>query len=247
MSARADDLFDPAVAAWMAGAAAEIDVDLEVEWVRLVNRLRDEGQEELAHTASPVERAQGARWWPGRDHDRARREYFDEPQNAPRRAAALRMLAVAAVVVALLAFTGPLVVRTSVTIVNFVQEVVETPSTTTTTTVERPSGTSAPQPTTAGTTDLAHAPILDGDQYRLTLRQVHEQLNAAIGFGREDYVQLEGADTLLEGLLGQRTEYDAELRDTIGHLRQAMRAQDRRAASAAHTIIDRIQRETAGG
>ena len=227
MSSRTDDLFDPAVAAWLASAAAEIDVDLEREWVRLVDRIREETEERA-------------------DADRNRREDLGDPDRVRGRGAAWRLLAVAAVVLALLALTGPLVVRTSVTIVNFVQEVVE-PPVTTTTTFQRPSATSAPQTSTASTTDLAHAPILDGDQYRLTLRQVHEQLNAAIGFGREDYAQLEGADALLEGLLGQRTEYDAELRDTIGHLRQAMRAHDRRAASAAHTIIDRIQRETAGG
>ena len=79
----------------------------------------------------------------------------------------------------------------------------------------------------------------------MTLRQVHEQLNAAIGFGRSNYAALEGADDRIETLLGQDPQYDARLRDVIGHIRQARTFSDRNAASAAHTIIEELERSLA--
>lgn len=109
-----------------------------------------------------------------------------------------------------------------------------------------PPTTTAPPPAPpAAGTDTAHAPIVNGDEYRLTIRRVHDQINAAIGYGRQDYGALEGSDARIEGLLGERPEFDPQLRDTIGHLRQAQRAQDRNAASAAHTIIESIERRLA--
>ncbi|MDQ3107498.1 MAG: hypothetical protein M3Q68_06790, partial [Actinomycetota bacterium] len=108
----------------------------------------------------------------------------------------------------------------------------------------------SPPPTTLPvaappSTDLAHSPILDGSEYRLTLRRVHDQLNQAIGFGQTEYEALAGSDRLVEELLGQQPRFDAQLRDTIGHLRQAQRARDRAAASQAHTIIDGLQKQLA--
>ena len=257
---REDDLFDPLVAACLQRAAEDVPVNIEVEWVRLVDRLAREA-EELATIAA--------------DGDAA-----PAPARRARQWSAGPLLAVAAVVLVLLVIAGPVFVRTTVTVARFVQEVVDAPepsstesdpSATTTTsppptappstfavvppptptpTSPPPSPTTTAPPTTPTTppgTDLAHAPIRDGNEYRLTLRRVHEQLNDAIGFGRSDYAALEGADGLVESMLGQRAEYDARLRDVIGHIRQARNFSDRNAASAAHTIIEEIERELAGG
>ena len=258
MSVRDEELFDPLVAACLQRAADDVPVNIEVEWVRLVDRLSREA-EELASIAGPR---------PGAE--------VPPDQASPRRWSAGPLLAVAAVVLVLMIIAGPVFVRTTVHVVRFVREVVETPeqtfpepepdATTTTTAAPAPPTTFAvvppptptptspptappPPPTTApaAPADLAHAPIRDGNEYRLTLRRVHEQLNDAIGFGRSDYAALDGADALVEGMLGQRPEYDARLRDVIGHLRQARNFSDRNAASAAHTIIEEIERELAGG
>lgn len=118
---------------------------------------------------------------------------------------------------------------------------------TTTTTPPPPATTVAP--TTVETApaigdDPAHEAIVNGDEYRLTIRRVHEQLNDAIGYSSfrpENYGALAGSDQLIESLLGQRPEFDLELRNVIGHLRQAQRASDRNAASAAHSIISSIE------
>ena len=252
---RGDELFDPLVAACLQRAADDVPVNIEVEWVRLVDRLGREA-EELA-TISDVDAA------PARE--RRTRVWSAGP-----------LLAVAAVIIVLLVIAGPVFVRTTVTVARFVQEVVEPsspdpdPQATTTTRSTAPPTTFAlvppptptptsppppptttappPPPTTApAATDLAHAPIRDGSEYRLTLRRVHEQINDAIGFGRTDYEALDGADGLVESMLGQRPEYDARLRDVIGHLRQARNFSDRNAASAAHTIVEEIERELASG
>ena len=47
---RDDDLFDPLVAACMQRAAEDVPVNLEVEWVRLVDRLAREA--EVAHVCA---------------------------------------------------------------------------------------------------------------------------------------------------------------------------------------------------
>ena len=243
-----DELDDVQVRDWLRRAADEVDVDVDVEWVRLVDRLEREARELEGMPAATPGVAPAA----------------PRPAVSPR---VVGLVAVAAVVVALLALAGPVLVRTSVTLVRLVQDVTEPPPTdaappTVVTTAPVPPSTlpppPPPPPTTtppptvpttapAASTDLAHAPIVDGDAYRLAVRRVHNQLNAAIGFGRSDYAALEGADAIVEGLLGQRPQFDADLRDTIGHLRQAMRAQDRNAASAAHTIIEGIERALAEG
>lgn len=235
-----DEFDDVQVREWLVRAADDIEVDVDVEWLRLLDRLERE--------AAEVEAISGVAPDPGAGLRTARSF------------GATALVAVAAIVLLFLALAGPVVVRTSVSVVRFVQDVVEPPpdeapqsTLAPVTTVALPSvastTTSQPSPTTPvpAATDAAHAPIVNGDAYRLTLRQVHNQLNAAIGYGRSDYQALQGADVLIESLLGQRPRFDADLRDTIGHLRQAMRVNDRRAASAAHTIIERIETELALG
>lgn len=222
--------------------ASMIEVDVEVEWRRLVERIEREDHELAAiHAADPAPRLR--RWFPVGS-----------------------LVAVAAIVLLLVLLAGPLLVRVSINTVRFVGEAIEDsgspPATTEPPVVAPPTTAPVPSPTVLPTTappialpgppppstaptDLAHAPILDGNEYRLTLRRVHDQLNAAIGYGRTDYGALAGSEDLVASLLGQQPQFDAELRDTIGHLRQAQRASDRRAASAAHTIIDRIQKQLA--
>ena len=253
MTVRDDDLFDEGVAEWLRRAAADVEVDIEVEWLRLVDRLQREASE-LAAIDGP-EAVSAA-----------------SPSPAPRRTwqSTGPLLAVAAVVLVLLVIGAPVFVHTTVTVARLVQDVVDPPAPTipeaTTTTMPTnpptfapvppptptptsppPPPTTAPPPVTTAPaqTDLAHAPIRDGNEYRLTVRQVHEQLNAAIGFGRSDYAALDGADDRVESLLGRQPQYDARLRDVIGHIRQARNFSDRNAASAAHTIVEEIERELA--
>lgn len=261
---RDDDLFDPLVAACMQRAADDVPVNVEVEWVRLVDRVAREAQE-LASIAG----GRGARAGAGV----AGGDPAAVPAPRTRLWSSGPLLAVAAVIVVLLVIAGPVFVRTTVTVVHFVQDVVEVPDeplpdpVTTTSSVmsprptfapvppPTPTPTSPPPPTTVPppattttpppATDLAHAPIRDGNEYRLTLRRVHDQLNAAIGFGRNDYEALDGADDLVESLLGRQPQYDARLRDVIGHIRQARGFSDRNAASAAHTIVEEIERALA--
>ncbi len=111
-----------------------------------------------------------------------------------------------------------------------------------------PPPTTTPPPTPAPAADPGHGELAHGTTFERDIRQVHIQLNEAIGFQRSNYDALAGAPELVESLLGQRPEYDPRLRDTLGHLRQAVGAHDRNAASAAHTIIYGIEKElgTAG-
>jgi hypothetical protein len=119
------------------------------------------------------------------------------------------------------------------------------PPTTTTTT------TTTPPPTTTTTTappptgDAAHTPILDDDAYRLTVRAVHDKINAAIGFGRNDLTKLDGGAELLEGLLGQDPDLDDELQGAIAMLRRAQDEEQRDWAIYAHRIIEDIERQRA--
>lgn len=234
-----DDLFDDVVHDRLAAAAGRVHVDADAEWTRLFDRLRDERREFAYLPDDPV----GPRWAP-------------------------RLLAVAAVTLLLALLVGRPVMRVTVTTARFVQDAVggrETtttltaPSTTTTsttvvvtvpttippppTTVPPPPPPTTVPPAAATTEDLAHAPILDGDEYRLTVRRVHNSINAAIGYGNLNFDALAGSDARLERLLGLQPQFDARLRDTIGHLREAQRNKNRDAASQAHTIIESIERE----
>ena len=268
---RDDDLFDPLVAACLQRAADDVPVNVEVEWVRLLDRVAREAQELASIAGGRAGAGAGAGSGVG----------VGDPAVVPsartRRWSSGPLLAVAAVIFLLLAIAGPVFVRTTVTVVRFVQDVVEEPDEplpdpmASTTSITSPPPTFAPVPPPSPTptsppplpttvppppppaptttqppaTDLAHAPIRDGNEYRLTLRRVHDQLNAAIGFGRSDYAALDGADDLVESLLGRQPQYDARLRDVIGHIRQARGFSDRNAASAAHTIVEEIERSLA--
>lgn len=248
MTVEDDEMFDEDAAEWLRRAASEIEVNIDVEWLRLVDRLEREAAEVATIGTLDASAA---------------------PPPVPSRWPTTRLLAIAAVVLGLLMIAAPVFVSTTVTVVRFVQDVVDVPdesplepAPTTTVPAAVPRPTLAPPPpppahtsptlpptttppSTAPPPDLAHAPIRDGNEYRLTLRRVHDQLNAAIGFGRNDYAALDGADDLVESLLGRQPQYDARLRDVIGHIRQARNFSDRNAASAAHTIVEEIERELA--
>jgi hypothetical protein len=122
-------------------------------------------------------------------------------------------------------------------------------TTTTSTTAPPPTTTTAPPPPTtttiAPTGDVAHTAILDDDAYRLTVRAVHDQINAAIGYGHNDLSQLDGAPERLERLLGQDPDLDDELRTTIDLLRRAVAESERGWAIYAHRIVEDIERQRA--
>ncbi len=235
---------DHEVRAQLLLAADNIAVDVDVEWAQLVDVLAGE---------------------------RAVLASLPRTQSLPRFRLGRPLLVAAAIVIVLLALR-PTIVEVAVTVADRLAETVGLapeedaglaplpPSTTIRpvillppTTVPQPPPTTIPPPPPLTTlpvaappsTDLAHSPILDGNEYRLTLRRVHDQLNQAIGFGRTNYEALAGSDRLVEDLLGQQPRFDSQLRDTIGHLRQAQRARDRAAASQAHTIIDGVQKQLA--
>jgi len=196
--------------------------------------------------------------------------------DSPRMRTLPRVLLVAAAIAVLLLTARPVIVSGTLATYHYVRKVVgiETPttlrtqappvlSTTLTTTVApiivAPTTTTTPATTTtaapATTTTTApaavtagHSELIDGTEYERAIRQVHIQLNNAIGYQRLNFASLDGADDLVESLLGQRRDFDSRLRDTIGHLREAQRASNRDAASNAHTIISSIEQElgTAG-
>ena len=237
-----DDLFDGEVHDRLSAAAGHIAVDVDGEWLRLLDR--------LAHEDAEVAQL---------------------PTRRDPAVLLVRLAAVAAAIV-LLVVVGRPVFQVTVTTARFVQELVgegppEAPPTTlvppttaapevvtTTTTPPPPPTTTAPpppppppttMPQAAAGTDLAHAPVPSDDEYRVTIRRVHNSINAAIGYGNLNFDALEGSDARLERLLGLQPRFDPRLRDTIGHLREAQRNKNREAASLAHTIIESIERELA--
>lgn len=165
------------------------------------------------------------------DVDAAWAELVERLETRPRRHFGTGWLVAAAVVVVALAIGRPVIVEIAGEAANFgrfVEEVV----------VPAPAGDS-------DAVDTAHDPVPASDTYRQDLRRVHLQLNAAIGHGRRDLERLAGADRVLEDLLGERTELDDELRETIAQLRRAEESNDRGAASRAHTLIEDLERKAA--
>jgi len=233
---RSDALYDDDVADAISELAERIHVDVDGEWGRLANT--------LATADSP------------------------HTQTLP------RLLLIAAAIAFVLLTARPVIVSGTLATYNYVREVAgfETtttlqaqalplpPATTTTTTTVAPTPTTTPAVTTtvppATTTTTAapprvnagHQELVEGTEYERAIRQVHIQLNNAIGFQRLNFAALDGADDLVGSLLGQQPGFDSRLRDTIGHLREAQRASNRDAASNAHTIITSIEQElgTAG-
>lgn len=242
-----DDFDDPTgfVRRRLEEAGSEITVDVDAEWVHLQDRIRRDRE------------ATGG-WEPPPS----------PPPPGPSTRFGSSIVAVAALLVVLVLATRPVTVRIVVDGVASARDAVlgrtepppvtlEMPTTAPTVTAPVPT-TTAPPPTTTTTfppttttapapaapaigSDPAHGAITSGDDYRLTIRRVHNQINAAIGYGNRNFAALEGSDARIESVLGVRPEFDAQLRDVIGHLRQAQRAEDRNAASAAHTIIESIE------
>jgi hypothetical protein len=170
-----------------------------------------------------------------------RDEMDRDARTAARQGAGWIALVAACVMVAVI--VRPVVVPIVVETVRVVRELVDSPPPTI-----APEPTTLAPPTSAhprATGDVAHSPILGGDAYRLTVRQVHDQINAAIGYGRHDLAQLDGAPERLEDLLGQDPSLDDELRTASELLRRA-RAEDQRDwAIYAHRIIEDIERQRA--
>ncbi len=230
---RPDSVYDDETAEMIFQASERIPVDVDDGWNRLVGQL--------------------------------------ELTDSPRQRAIPRLLLIAAAAAVLLLAARPVVVSGTLATYDYVREVVgiettttlrsEAPTTVAPTTVPgtmaAPTTTSAPPPpsppppttppttttTTTAPVSSGHRELIDGTAYERDIRQVHIQLNDAIGYEQKNYGALVGADDIVEGLLGQRPEFDTRLRDTIGHLREAQKNSNRDAASQAHTIIETIEKE----
>lgn len=202
---------------------ATIPVDVDAEWAQL--------QRTIGPAAGPV---------------------YARPSRLP------WLVAAAALIVAILALARPIALE--VRIADAVRDLVgiEAPEspvlpTTTavpapTTTVPVPTTTLPPPPETTTTMvlpDVSHAPILDDDAYRETVRQVHEQINDAVGFNRTNLDALAGSAERLEGLLGQDPALDDLLSQTIFQLRRALDERDRDAAVTAHRLVVEIENRRA--
>lgn len=181
-----------------------------------------------------------------------------EPARAPR--ALTRLLLIAAAIAALLLVGRPVVISGALATVHFVKEVVglETIPTTappTTTTTAPPTTTTtgpptttvsitAVPPTTTTTTapvSAGHSELINGTDFERSVRQVHIQLNEAIGFQARDFGALQGSPELVESLIGLQPQYDPRLRDLLGNLREAIRNNNFDAAKAAHRIVHGIE------
>ena len=170
------------------------------------------------------------------------------------------LVAVAALVVAILALARP--VALEVRIANAVRDLVgieqpvlpTTPPPAPTTTAAPPTTQPAPTTTTeippppeTTTTlpDVSHKPILDDDAYRETLREVHIQLNNAVGWEQTNLDALDGSAELLEGLRGQDPELDGLLGMAIQLVRWAHEDGDRDAAVSAHRLVAEMENRRA--
>lgn len=163
------------------------------------------------------------------DVDAAWPELVQRLGTAPPHRAGTRWVA-AAVVLMVLAAGRPAIVELRGQVTNFgrfVEEVV----------VPAPAGDrDAPDP--------AHDPVQQDDTYHRELRRVHDRLNGVV-FGGDRIQRLEGAEEVLEDLLGERPELDDELRRAISQLRQAVEEQDRGSAADAHSTIEGLERKAA--
>jgi hypothetical protein len=164
------------------------------------------------------------------DVDAAWAELVERLEARPRRHFGTGWLVAAAVVVVVLAVGRPVIVEIAGEAANFgrfVEEVV----------VPAPAGDD-------GSPDPAHDPVPSGDAYHRELRRVHDRLNGVV-FGGDRIQRLEGADRVLEDLLGERPELDDDLRRAISQIHSAVEEQDRGAASAAHSTIEDLERKAA--
>ena len=218
-----DGVPDPAVQVRVQRLADGLDLDLDIdaEWERLVARLEDE----------------------------------------KRRPIAPRLLLVAAAVLFLVFVARPVVVtgaqaairyvvdKVDETILSTIDDVAPQPTVTSTTMrAPEPLDLAPPVPTTTPpvTEPDAHGVVPAGDEYRLTVRAVHEQINDAVGFGRWDPDALQGAPELLESIVDQDPELEDEVRTAIELLRRAIAGPDKDAAIYAHRVIEEIERQRAG-
>ena len=153
-----------------------------------------------------------------------------------RRSVASRMAVAAAVIVFSLTAGRPLVVTGGGAIVRFLSNVTET----TADWLGDSIGDRLPEP--AGEAG-GHAPIDESNDYWVTIRSVHIQLNEAIGYGRWEAGELDGAAGRLDTIVDDYPEFQDDVRSAASLIRRAQRASDRRLASKAHGIIEDIEKE----
>ena len=164
------------------------------------------------------------------DVDAAWAELVERLETRPRRQFGTGWLVAAAVVVVVLAIGRPVIVEIAGEAANFgrfVEEVV----------VPAPAGDS-------DSPDPAHDPVPQDDTYHRELRSVHNRIHDVV-FGGARIDRLEGADRVLEDLLGERPELDDDLRRAMVQLRTAIKEQDRGSASEAHSTIEDLERKAA--
>jgi uncharacterized caspase-like protein len=183
------------------------------------------------HLTDAVERLEvdvDAHWERFSSHLRAER----------RRSVASRMAVAAAVIVFSLTAGRPLVVTGGGAIVRFLSDVTET----TTDWLGDSIGDRWREPGGGGG---GHAEIDEDNGYWVMVRSVHKQLNDAIGYGRWEPDELDGAAGRLDGIVDAYPEFQEEVRSAAQLIRRAQQADDRLPASEAHSIIEEIERELA--
>ena len=181
------------------------------------------------HLTDAVERLEvdvDAHWEHFASHLRAER----------RRSVASRMAVAAAVIVFSLTAGRPLVVTGGGAIVRFLSDVTKT----TADWLDDSIGDRLRESVGGGG---GHAEIDDNNGYWVAIRSVHEQLNEAIGYGRWEPGELDGAAGRLDTIVDDYPEFQDDVRSAASLIRRAQQANDRRPASDAHGIIDEIERE----
>jgi DNA repair ATPase RecN len=89
--------------------------------------------------------------------------------------------------------------------------------------------------------DPAHGKVDKDNRFWVEVRKAHDQLNDAVGWGNWKPERLTGAAERLEAVAGLEPEYEADAREAARLIRSAQANNRRQDASAAHTLVARIE------
>lgn len=88
----------------------------------------------------------------------------------------------------------------------------------------------------------SHDRIDEDNEYWVSIRAVHEQLNDAVGWKQWEPEELDGADDRLLETIGAEPEFEEQVRSAAKLIRVAADEDNRDAAVDAHRIIEDIER-----
>lgn len=88
----------------------------------------------------------------------------------------------------------------------------------------------------------SHDRIDKDNEYWVSIRAVHEQLNGAVGWKQWEPEELDGADDRLLEIIGAEPEFEEQVRSAAQLVRAAADEDNRDPAVDAHRIIEDIER-----